>query len=83
MKREQTVHDMVIPILNVCETAVARCVAKDELLPPLLHDLGISGHKDEVMMIFNQQVIIKTFHNMSNIIYIYIYKHTHILSHEH
>ena len=72
MQRERTVHDMVIPILNVRAIAVARCMAKDELLP-LLHDLGISGHKDEVMMIFNQQVIIKTFHSMSNI----IHTHTH------
>ena len=77
MKRERTVHDMVIPILNVCEIAVARFMAKDELLP-LLHDLGISGHKDEAMMIFNQQVIIKTFHNMSNILQIYIYIHCHM-----
>ena len=75
MKRERTVHDMGIPILNVCEIAVARFMAKDELLP-LLHDLGISAHKEQVMLIFDQQVIIKTFHN----IYIYIYIS---LSHEH
>ena len=43
-----------LPRTRICSPG-NRFVTKDELLP-LMHDLGIGGHKDDIMMLFYHQV---------------------------
>ena len=50
--REQTVYDVAFQYI----ISVSRLLAKESVLP-LMHDLGISDHKDEIMELFAEQVV--------------------------